>query len=102
MHDILINILICVIPAILASQGLWTYLLYKRQKKDESKDLRLQADLAILHDLVYRYCKKAILRECTTFDEFENITSLYKIYRKIGGNGTCERLYEEYCKLPKK
>lgn len=102
MHEILVNFLICIIPAILASQGLWTYLLYKKQKRDERKDLRVQADLVILHDLIYRYCREAIVRGYTTFDEFDNINSLYSVYHKIGGNGTAERLYNEFCELPKK
>ena len=90
------------IPAILASQGFWSYLLYKVQKRDERFDLRKKADLVILHDLVYRYCKEAIVRGFTTFDEFDNVTALYGVYEDLGGNGTGKKLYEEYCKLPKK
>ena len=90
------------IPAILASQGFWSYLLYKVQKRDERFDLRKKADLVILRDLVYRYCKEAIVRGFTTFDEFDNVTALYDVYEDLGGNGTGSKLYEEYCKLPKK
>lgn len=102
MNEFLMQLIICVVPAILASQGMWTYILYKKQKKDEVYDLKTQADLVILHDLIYRYCKEAIKRGYTTFSEFDNITSLYSVYAKIGGNGTGKELYEEYCKLPKK
>lgn len=102
MQEYILQFLIYIVPAIFASQGLWTYLLYKRQKKDESNDLRVQADLVILHDLIYRYCKKAIVRGYTLFDEFDNITALFNVYSKIGGNGTAKKLYDEYCTLPKK
>lgn len=102
MSEYLMHFLVYVVPAIFASQGLWTYLLYKRQKKDEVNDLRRQADLVILHDLIYKYCKKAIVRGYTLFDEFDNITSLFEVYTKIGGNGTAKKLYDEYCGLPKK
>ena len=96
--EILITILI---PAILASQGFWSVLLYKMQKRDMNHDIRLKADLVILHDLVYKYCKKAIVRGYTTFDEFDNLTELFSVYKELGGNGTGRHLYDEVSKLPK-
>ena len=102
MSNMLFQILIITIPALFASQGVWSLILYQVQKKNEKKDLRTRADLAILHDLVYRYCCEAIARGYTGFDEFDDINSLYEIYTAIGGNGTGKKLYEEYCKLPKK
>lgn len=102
MSNMLFQILIITIPALFASQGVWSLILYQVQKKNEMKDLRTKADLAILHDLVYRYCCQAIARGYTGFDEFDDISSLYEIYTAIGGNGTGKKLYEEYCKLPKK
>ena len=98
----LFQILIITIPALFASQGIWSLILYQVQKKNEKKDLRTKADLVILHDLVYRYCCKAIMRGHTFFDEFDNISSLYEVYAAIGGNGTGKKIFEEYCKLPKK
>lgn len=97
--EMLITILI---PAILASQGFWTYILYKAKQRDERHDMRRKADLVILHDLIYRYCQSAILNGYTTFSEFDNVTALYQVYEEIGGNGTGKRLYEEFCKLPKR
>ncbi len=101
MHTTLIELLIYTIPALFASQGLWTYILYRQQKKDSIHDLRTRADLVILHDLLYRYCKSAIKEGYTTFDEFDNVTAIYTIYTEIGGNGTGRQLYEEFCALPK-
>ena len=94
-------LLTILIPAIFASQGLWSYILYKAKKRDERHDLRRKADLVILHDLIYRYCQAAIVRGHTNFGEFDNVTALYQVYEEIGGNGTGQRLYEEFCKLPK-
>ena len=102
MSNVLFQILVIRIPGLFASQGVWSLILYQVQKKNEKKDLRIKADLAILHDLVYRYCCEAIARGYTGFDEFDDISSLYEIYTAIGGNGTGRKLYEEYCKLPKK
>ena len=89
------------IPAILASQGFWSFLIYKIQEKNRRNDLRVRADLVILHDLIYRYCKDAIIRKYTTFEEFDNVTELYGVYEQLGGNGTGKRLYEEFSELPK-
>lgn len=93
--------LVSIMVALVASQGFWALILYKIQKRDEMKDIRTRADLAILHDLVYKYTRKAINRGYTTFYEFDNTTMLYDIYSEYGGNGTGEQLYEEFCKLPK-
>ena len=101
MSETLFQIIIITIPALFASQGIWSLILYQMQKKNEKTDLRTKADLVILHDLLYRYCRKAITRGYTCFDEFDNVTSLYEVYSAIGGNGTGEQLYKEYCKLPK-
>ena len=97
--ELLLTILI---PAIFASQGLWSYILYKAKKRDERHDLRRKADLVILHDLIYRYCQAAIMGGYTSFGEFDNVTALYQVYEEIGGNGTGKKLYDEFSKLPKK
>ena len=90
------------LPALFASQGIWSLILYEVQKRDMKKDIRVRADLAILHDLVYKYTRKAIDRGYTTFYEFDNTSALYQIYKEYGGNGTGEELYNEFCKLPKR
>lgn len=97
-----IEAIVSIIIALVASQGFWALILYKVQKYDEKKDIRARADLAILHDLVYKYTRKAINRGYTTFYEFDNTTMLYDIYTEYGGNGTGAQLYAEFCKLPKK
>lgn len=96
-----VEVFALLIPAIFASQGFWSYVLYKVKRRDKSYDLRRRADLVILHDLVYKYCQAAILREYTTFNEFDNVTELYQVYSELGGNGTGEKLYKEFCNLPK-
>lgn len=95
-------LLTLLIPAIFASQGLWSFILYKVKMRDERHDLRRKADLVILHDLIYRYCQVAILRGYTTFVEFDNVTALYQVYEEIGGNGTGKKLYDEFSKLEKR
>ena len=92
---------ISIIFFLIGSQGFWALVLYKMQKRDEKKDIRARADIAILHELVYKYTRKAIARGYTTFYEFDNTTMLYNLYKEYGGNGTGAELYAEFCKLPK-
>ncbi len=102
MHYTPEMIVTILLPALIASQGLWGVILYKVQKRDQKKDIRARADLVILHDLVYKYTRKAIDRGWTTFYEFDNTSALFQIYKEYGGNGTGEELYNEFCKLPKR
>ena len=94
--------LVSIIFLLIGSQGFWALIMYKMQKRDEKKDIRARADLVILHDLVYKYTRKAIARGYTTFYEFDNTSRLYQIYVEYGGNGTGTQLYEEFCQLPKR
>lgn len=87
---------------LIGSQGFWALILYKVQKHDRQQDITTRTDLAILHDLVYKYTRKAIDRGYTTFYEFDNTSALYELYKEYGGNGTGTELYAEFCKLPKR
>lgn len=39
---------------------------------------------------------KAIQREWTNQEEFDEITKMYESYRRLGGNGTIKALYEKF------
>ena len=97
---LLTSVLAPLIAAVFASSGLWSFLLYLAQKRDQKKDIHTNAELALLHDAVYNSCQKAIHRGYTTVMELENIEALYKVYNEMGGNGTGTQLYERVTKLP--
>lgn len=92
--------LIVAFLAIFASGGFWQYILYKVQKRDNTWSIRTEADKVLLHDAVYKNCHRAILRGYITLTEFDNVTCLYDVYKKLGGNGTAQRIYEKVCMLP--
>ena len=92
--------IIVAILTIFASSGFWQYVTYKAQKRDNTWSIRTEADKVLLHDAVYKNCHKAILRGYTTLSEFDNITCLYEVYKKLGGNGTAKKIYEKVCILP--
>lgn len=83
------QIIVTIVLSVLASSGLWQYIIYKSQ----SKSVQTQAILALLHNEIYRISEKAIKEGSITSDELDNLTCLYEPYRKMGGNGTGEILY---------
>lgn len=42
---------------------------------------------------------KAIQREWTNQEEFDEITKMYESYRRLGGNGTIKALYEKFLSI---
>lgn len=56
--------------------------------------------LGLGRDRLYEKLEACLARGYTTADELENIEALYVPYRELGGNGTCERMYERVNALP--
>jgi len=59
-----------------------------------------EALLALLHDRLYAECQKNIMRGWATADDKRNIEYMYKPYKTLGGNGTCEAMYSVCLTLP--
>lgn len=98
MH-ILIQIIVPVIVAVLASSGLWAFLLKRADKKDAKSDMLM----GLAHDRILYLGKSYLERSPTyiTVDEYDNLKNyLYEPYRRLGGNGTAERIMNEVEKLP--
>lgn len=85
------EIMITIVASVLASSGLWQFILFKSQ----SKSTQTQAILALLHNEIYYQAEKAIKEGSITTDELDNLTCLYEPYVKLGGNGTGAALYEK-------
>lgn len=81
--------------AVVASTGFWTFIQTMWSNRRKGKSTTGAAMLALLHDRLYSLMQKYIDRGSITPDEYENISYLYEPYRRLGGNGTCERLYDE-------
>lgn len=91
--------IVTIIGNILASSGLWAILSKMLEKKSiESKML-----LGLAHDRIIFIGMKYIERGWITKDEYENLHDyLYVPYKKMGGNGSAERVMLEVNKLPLK
>lgn len=92
----------------LTSSGFCSVILYLIQRRDRKKD-REAADKSaeaqmlrgIGHDRIVRLGQSYIERGSITAEEYENlVVYLYEPYKRLGGNGTAERIIEELKKLP--
>ena len=103
-----ITTVLAVFTSVMASSGLWAYLLGRREQKikqrekeEEKVSAKNRMLLGLGHDRIVWLCLKYIDRGWITKDEFEDLNEyLYKPYREMGGNGTAERLMAEVRELP--
>ena len=95
--DSLIQMIVTVVCAVLASGGFWSYL----QKKSEKKDDRTKLLVGIAHDIIITKGVSYVKRGYISEDEFENLHDyLYVPYKALGGNGSAERVMKEVDRLP--
>src|SRR5688500_11232977 len=94
---LIIQILVPVIIAFVASSGFWLYIAsYK-----ERKSLQTELLLGLAHDRIVRLGMSYVERGWITQDEYENLNVyLYKPYEKLGGNGSAKRIMLEVDRLP--
>jgi len=91
------QIIITVFSSVLASSGLWAFLM----KKAERRDGKTKLLLGMAHDRIVYLGMLYIDRGYVTQDEFENLeVYLYTPYKELGGNGTVGRIMTEVQKLP--
>ena len=86
-----------VLAAVLASSGFWVFL----QRRGERKDVRAQMLMGLAHDRILFLGRSYVSRGYVTQAEYENLDKyLYQPYRRLGGNGTAERIMKEVERLP--
>lgn len=93
----MLEMIASIICSVLASSGLWVFIL----KKFEAKDSKTAMLIGLGHDRIVYLGMNYIERGYITKDEYENIYEyLYKPYETLGGNGSAKRIMEEVNKLP--
>ena len=97
-----IELLITIVIAIFASDGFWSYIRSRSEKKDSTKSAIEEGLLALLHDRIYELSQFYILSGYITFSEFDNLSYLYKPYENLGGNSNAHDLYMKCKDLPRK
>lgn len=90
------NILVAVLLTLLASSGFWAFVIAMLEKKSA----RNRMLVGLGHDRIVFLCMKYVEKGEITQGEYENLNKyLYEPYKKMGGNGTAERLMQEVCRL---
>lgn len=91
------QIVLTVFSSVLASSGLWAYII----KRLEKKDVKTEMLVGLAHDRILFLGMHYVDRGFITQDEYENLHDyLYVPYEKLGGNGSAKRVMQEVDKLP--
>ena len=97
-----VSYVITIATIVFASTGFWSFITEFYRTHGKAKTVLQKAVLALLHDKLYCLCDKQInVYGNITADELENLTYLFEPYKEMGGNSTCEQLYNECKALPK-
>ena len=89
------QIALTVFTSVLASSGLWAYIL----KRSDNKDAKTEILVGLAHDRILYLGMNYIERGYITKDEYENLEYLYRPYEKLGGNGSAKKVMEEINRL---
>lgn len=91
------QILVTILCSVIASSGFWAFI----TKIGEKKDVRTQMLIGLGHDRIIYLGMKYIEKGEITHSEYENLEKyLYEPYKKLGGNGSADRVMTEVNKLP--
>ena len=92
----MINTIITVLITLLASSGFWALIMHLVDRKSAKAKMLL----GLGHDRIMFLGMKYVERGKISQGEYENLHEyLYEPYKKMGGNGTAERLMKEVDKL---
>lgn len=95
------TMIVTVIGAVFASGGFWTFLTYMIQRKDNKDSAESQMLKGLGHDRICYLGAKYIKQGYITKDDYENLHDyLFEPYKKLGGNGTAEKVMREIDRLP--
>ena len=95
------TLIMSIVAAIFASTGFWAFLTYLIQRKDTKDSAEAQMLKGLGHDRICYLGETYVARGYITKDEYENLHDyLFLPYKKLGGNGTAEKVMKEVEKLP--
>lgn len=87
--------LITILVTVFASSGFWTLILAVYTNRHQKHDAKTEMLLGLGHDRIFELCEGILKRGELTQAEYDNLLHLYKPYKKLGGNGTAEKLMKE-------
>lgn len=90
-----------IVGAVFASTGFWAFLINLIQRKDNKESAESQMLKGLGHDRICYLGAYYIKQGHITKDDYENLHDyLFMPYKKLGGNGTAEKIMKEVEKLP--
>ena len=89
--------ILALLVAILGSNGLWSVILKKREKKSTKNKLLMGLAYSEIINRSERYLERG---EISTDEYHELYHYLYEPYKDMGGNGTAAKLMEQVKALP--
>ena len=91
------------IGGIVGVLGWVSKLILKNKTQTETRFKNLEsANIAILHNEIYKQCSYFIEQGEIAIDDLDNLEYLWEGYHGLGGNGTGELLYNRVKELPLK
>lgn len=95
------ELIVSIVVAIFACSGFWTFLTFMIQRRDKKESAESMMMKGIGHDRICYLGSSYIKKGYITKDDYENLHDyLYLPYKKLGGNGTAEKIMNEVEKLP--
>lgn len=93
----LLQAVLTMLPALIASSGFWAYI----HKKESKKSAGTKLLMGLAYDRISTLGMLYIHRGEITKDEYEEfVTYLYEPYREAGGNGSAVRIMDAVNQLP--
>lgn len=93
----LVETLLTIFLAVLASSGFWAFMMKRMDKKDITREMLV----GLAHDRIMYLGLCYIERGWISKDEYENLYQyLYVPYQKLNGNGSAKRIMDEVNTLP--
>ena len=90
------TMIITILCSVIASSGFWAFI----TKLGEKKDVRTKMLLGLGHDRILYLGMQYIQKGEITQADYENLHKyLYEPYKKMGGNGSAERIMREVDRL---
>lgn len=91
------SIIITIVVTLFASSGFWTFIMSVRTKNTAERQMILGIGYKCICDEASRHIEKGWISR----QEYADLHKyLYKPYRALDGDGTCERLMKEVDNLP--
>lgn len=90
-----------IVVAVFASTGFWAFITFLIQRKDSKSSMEGQMLKGLGHDRICYLGSCYIQQGFITKEDYENLHDyLYSPYKKLGGNGTAEKIMKDVAQLP--